>query len=68
MKRMINALAAVWIFNMFLWFMLMTNPGIYAALRAGGVEWFTCMDWDANGHPFASDQCTDAPPVYEPGQ
>ena len=58
---------AIWVFNMFLWFMLQMNPAAYASLRANGAQWFTCMDWDSEGRPFASDQCTDAPPVYEPG-
>lgn len=66
MKKLMNVLFAVWVFNFFLWFMLQINPAAYLELRANGAQWFQCTDWDSNGRPFASDQCTEAPPVYEP--
>ena len=67
MKRLIQALFAVWVFSFFLWFILQVNPAAYIQLRANGAQWFQCTDWDENGRPYASDQCVGAPPEFDPG-
>ena len=68
MKKLTKIFAAVWVFSMGLWLLYMISPAAYYAMRANGAQWFTCVDWDANGQPYQSDQCDGPAPQFEPEQ
>jgi hypothetical protein len=55
---------ATWIFNVWLYLMSIYAPSTYAAMVAAGEQWYTCVEWDANGHSHPSAACTEPPPAF----
>lgn len=63
MKRIAQFALAVWVLNFWLVYMQMVNPTIYAALRNAGAQFYSCVDWDAEGRAIPSQACElPAPP------
>jgi hypothetical protein len=52
----------LWVFNIFLWMMGWSNPGIQASMIENGVTFYNCMEITPQGYVL-SNACTDAPPA-----
>lgn len=64
-QRLARIALAMLVFNLWLWFAFLAHNGTYEQMRAAGVEWYTCIDWDETGHAHPSNQCSAAP-AFDP--